>query len=48
MIDHHQQTMRGTAAVMPDGKGGLTPCPGFLTVEVAIRFLCLDENGPNR
>ena len=33
-------------AVLPDGNGGYTPCPGLLTEEEAIRYLRLDVNGP--
>jgi hypothetical protein len=31
-----------TLAVLPDGKGGFTPCPELLTESEAIRFLRLD------
>jgi hypothetical protein len=32
--------------VLPDVKGGFTPCPDILTEDEAIRYLRLDENGP--
>jgi hypothetical protein len=31
--------MRGTAAVIPDGNGGFTPCPELMTEDELIRFL---------
>jgi hypothetical protein len=31
--------MRGTAAVIPDGNGGFTPCPELLTEDELIKFL---------
>ena len=34
------------SAVLPDGKGGFTPCPEVLTEEEAIRYLRLDVDGP--
>ena len=30
------------SAVLPDGNGGFTPCPGLLTEDEAIRYLRLD------
>jgi len=35
-----------TVAVLPDDKGGYTPCPELLTEAEAIRYLRLDVNGP--
>jgi hypothetical protein len=32
--------------VLPDGKGGFTPCPELLTEDEAIRYLRLDIRGP--
>lgn len=32
-------------AVLPDGKGGYTPCPELLTEAEAIRYLRLDTVG---
>ena len=31
--------------VLPDGRGGYTPCPSLLTEEEAIRYLRLDTLG---
>ena len=31
-----------SAAVLPDGNGGYTPCPDLLTEDEAIRYLRLD------
>lgn len=31
-----------SAAVLPDGNGGFTPCPELLTEDEAIRYLRLD------
>ena len=33
-------------AVLPDGRGGYTPCPDVLTGEEAVRYLRLDVDGP--
>ncbi|HOI55828.1 MAG TPA: helix-turn-helix domain-containing protein [Phycisphaerae bacterium] len=33
------------SSVLPDGKGGFTPCPTVLTAEEAVRYLRLDELG---
>ena len=43
MIDHYHHTMRGTAAVLPDGNSGFTPCPDLLTEDEVIRFLRIPE-----
>ena len=32
----------GSEAVLPDGKGGFTPCPDLLTEDEAILYLRLD------
>ena len=34
-----------TAAVLPDGNGGFTPCPELLTENETIRYLRLDVDG---
>jgi hypothetical protein len=33
-------------AVLPDGRGGFTPCPDVLTGDEAVRYLRLDVDGP--
>lgn len=33
-------------SVLPDGRGGFTPCPEVLTEEETIRYLRLDVDGP--
>jgi hypothetical protein len=34
--------------VLPDGNGGLLPCPELLTEAEAIRYLRLDLEGPSK
>lgn len=34
-----------TPTVLPDGKGGFTPCPELLTEDETIRYLRLDGDG---
>ena len=43
MIDHHQHTMRGIAAVMPNGNGDCTPCLELLTEDELALFLRIPE-----
>ncbi len=48
MANDGSKIVFSTPAVLPDGNGGLTPCPELLTKEEAIRYLRLDIDGPTK